>query len=91
MEGHTPNCQTERKTTIRVEETETMSAMHVAGRELEFNKKGHMVHFDHWDRDVAQALAAEEGLHPHRLPLGGDRVPARVLRAPTTTRRPRAW
>jgi tRNA 2-thiouridine synthesizing protein E len=39
-----------------------MNAMHIAGRELEFNQKGHMVHFDHWDRDVAQALAAEEGL-----------------------------
>jgi len=39
-----------------------MSAMHIAGRELEFNQKGHMVHFDLWDREVAQALAAEEGL-----------------------------
>jgi tRNA 2-thiouridine synthesizing protein E len=56
------NRQTEREATHRVEETETMSAMHIAGRELEFNQKGHMVHFDHWDREVAQALAAEEGL-----------------------------
>ncbi len=39
-----------------------MSAMHIAGRDLEFNHKGHMVHFDHWDREVGQALAAEEGL-----------------------------
>ena len=62
MEGHSPNYQTETKTTIRVEETVIMIATHVAGRELEFNKKGHMVHFDLWDREVAQALAAEDGL-----------------------------
>jgi TusE/DsrC/DsvC family sulfur relay protein len=39
-----------------------MSAMQVAGRELELNPKGHLVHFHHWDREVAQALAADEGL-----------------------------
>jgi tRNA 2-thiouridine synthesizing protein E len=39
-----------------------MSAMQIAGRELELNRKGHLARFDDWDRDIAQALAEEEGL-----------------------------
>lgn len=40
-----------------------MSAMQIAGRELEFNKHGHLVSFDAWDRSVAEALAEEEELN----------------------------
>lgn len=40
-----------------------MSAMQIAGRELEVNRKGHLACFDAWDRDIAQALAAGEGLN----------------------------
>jgi tRNA 2-thiouridine synthesizing protein E len=36
--------------------------MLIAGRELELNQKGHLAHFADWDRDVAEALAAGEGL-----------------------------
>ncbi len=39
-----------------------MSAMQIAGRELEVNRKGYLVDFDAWDKDIAQAIAAEEGL-----------------------------
>ncbi len=39
-----------------------MSAMQIAGRELELNRKGHLARFDDWDRDVAQAMAEDEGL-----------------------------
>jgi len=39
-----------------------MAAMHIAGRELELNPKGYMAHFDLWDREVGEALAAQEGL-----------------------------
>ncbi|MGE5154709.1 MAG: TusE/DsrC/DsvC family sulfur relay protein [Bdellovibrio bacteriovorus] len=39
-----------------------MSVTQIAGRDLELNRKGHLVHFDHWDRGIAEALAAEEGL-----------------------------
>ncbi|AUB81161.1 TusE/DsrC/DsvC family sulfur relay protein [Candidatus Thiodictyon syntrophicum] len=37
-----------------------MITQQVAGRDL--NTKGHLAHFDHWDEDVALALAEEEGL-----------------------------
>ena len=46
----------------RVEEFFAMSAMQIAGRELEFNNKGHLRHFDDWDKEVAEALAEKEGL-----------------------------
>lgn len=39
-----------------------MSAMHIAGRQLEVNAKGHLTHFDDWGRDVAEAMAKDEGL-----------------------------
>ena len=39
-----------------------MPAMQIAGRDLELNRKGHLSHFDDWDRDIAEAMAAEEGL-----------------------------
>ena len=39
-----------------------MTAMQIAGRELELNRKGHLARFDDWDRDIAEALAEEEGL-----------------------------
>jgi len=34
----------------------------LAGRTLEFNKAGYLVSFDDWDREIAQALASQEGL-----------------------------
>ncbi|NKN31765.1 TusE/DsrC/DsvC family sulfur relay protein [Marichromatium bheemlicum] len=39
-----------------------MTATQIAGRALEFDKKGHLVHFEDWDRELAEALAEEEGL-----------------------------
>jgi tRNA 2-thiouridine synthesizing protein E len=39
-----------------------MPTMQLAGRELELNKKGHMAQFDAWDREIAEALAEEDGL-----------------------------
>lgn len=39
-----------------------MTAVQIAGREVQFNKKGHLASFMDWDNDVAEALAAEEGL-----------------------------
>lgn len=39
-----------------------MSAMLIAGRALEFNPKGFLARFADWDREVAEGLAAEEGL-----------------------------
>lgn len=39
-----------------------MTAMQIAGREVHFNKKGHLARFDEWDDDLAKALAAREGL-----------------------------
>ena len=39
-----------------------MSAMQIAGRELQFNNKGHLIHFDDWNREVAEALAEKEEL-----------------------------
>jgi tRNA 2-thiouridine synthesizing protein E len=39
-----------------------MPAMQIADRGLELNRKGHLARFDDWDREVAQALAEEQGL-----------------------------
>jgi tRNA 2-thiouridine synthesizing protein E len=39
-----------------------MLATQIAGRNLELNRKGHLARFDDWDRDIAEALANEEGL-----------------------------
>jgi len=39
-----------------------MSAMQIAGRSLEMNRKGHLTRFEDWDRDLALALAEQEGL-----------------------------
>lgn len=39
-----------------------MLATQIAGRELEINPKGFLVNFDDWDKDVAETIAAEEGL-----------------------------
>lgn len=39
-----------------------MSALRVADRELSVNRKGFLASFDDWDRGVAQALAASQGL-----------------------------
>ncbi|WP_296805541.1 TusE/DsrC/DsvC family sulfur relay protein [Thiocapsa sp.] len=39
-----------------------MSAMQIAGRQLEINKQGHLAYFDDWEPSVATALAEEEGL-----------------------------
>ena len=39
-----------------------MSAMQIAGRDLSLNKKGYLVRFEDWDRDVALSMAKDEGL-----------------------------
>ena len=39
-----------------------MTAVQIAGREVQFNKKGHLARFQDWDNDLAEALAADEGL-----------------------------
>lgn len=39
-----------------------MSAMQIAGRQLELNKHGHLATFDHWEPEVAESLAAEDRL-----------------------------
>ena len=39
-----------------------MSAMQIAGRELEINQHGHLIRFDDWNKAVAKALAEKEGL-----------------------------
>ncbi|NBC12270.1 MAG: TusE/DsrC/DsvC family sulfur relay protein [Gammaproteobacteria bacterium] len=39
-----------------------MTAVQIAGREVHFNKQGHLASFLDWDNDLAEALAAEEGL-----------------------------
>jgi len=39
-----------------------MTAMQIAGREVQFNKKGHLARFADWDNELAEALAAEAGL-----------------------------
>jgi tRNA 2-thiouridine synthesizing protein E len=42
-----------------------MVPMHVRGRQLDFNRMGFMADFWAWDEEVAQGLAAEEGLQLH--------------------------
>jgi tRNA 2-thiouridine synthesizing protein E len=39
-----------------------MSSMQVAGRELALGPKGFLASFDAWNHDVAEAMAAEQGL-----------------------------
>jgi tRNA 2-thiouridine synthesizing protein E len=39
-----------------------MTTLQVAGREVLFNRKGHLASFDDWDDDLAEALAKGEGL-----------------------------
>jgi tRNA 2-thiouridine synthesizing protein E len=39
-----------------------MTAVQIAGRDVLFNKKGHLASFRDWDNELADALAAEEGL-----------------------------
>jgi tRNA 2-thiouridine synthesizing protein E len=39
-----------------------MPATHIAGREVELNKIGHLTTFDHWDPTIASALAKDDGL-----------------------------
>ena len=39
-----------------------MSAMHIAGQDLELNQHGHLIRFDDWNKEVAEALAEKEGL-----------------------------
>lgn len=39
-----------------------MSALEIAGRELELNAKGHLANFGDWSPDIASALAEDEGL-----------------------------
>ncbi|MBK1721632.1 TusE/DsrC/DsvC family sulfur relay protein [Thiocystis violacea] len=39
-----------------------MSTAQIAGRDLRLNKQGLLVDFDAWDREVAQAMAEDEGL-----------------------------
>jgi TusE/DsrC/DsvC family sulfur relay protein len=39
-----------------------MSALQIAGRELEVNHKGYLVDFGAWDKEVAEAIASEEGM-----------------------------
>jgi TusE/DsrC/DsvC family sulfur relay protein len=39
-----------------------MTAVQISGREVQFNKKGHVASFLDWDNELAKALAAEDGL-----------------------------
>ena len=39
-----------------------MTAVQIAGRDVQFNKKGHLASFGDWDNELAEALAAEDGL-----------------------------
>ena len=39
-----------------------MSAMQIAGRELDVNHKGYLTDFKAWDKEVAEAIAGEEGI-----------------------------
>jgi tRNA 2-thiouridine synthesizing protein E len=43
-------------------EDASMSTTEIAGRELTFNKAGHLASFGDWDPEIAEALAADEGL-----------------------------
>ncbi|MGA7979392.1 MAG: TusE/DsrC/DsvC family sulfur relay protein [Chromatiaceae bacterium] len=39
-----------------------MTALRIAGRELQLNPTGHLARFDDWDRDIAIGLAKQEGM-----------------------------
>jgi dissimilatory sulfite reductase related protein len=39
-----------------------MSELQVAGRTIALNKRGHLANFDDWNREIAQAIAEDEGL-----------------------------
>lgn len=39
-----------------------MRSTQIAGRQVEFNLKGHLARFDEWDEDIAIGLAEGEGL-----------------------------
>ncbi len=39
-----------------------MPVVQIAGREVRLNKQGHLSSFMDWDNELAQALAAEDGL-----------------------------
>jgi TusE/DsrC/DsvC family sulfur relay protein len=39
-----------------------MTMMQIAGREVQFNKKGHLASFQDWDNELAEILAADDGL-----------------------------
>jgi len=39
-----------------------MTAMQIAGREVHFNNKGHLAYFSDWDNELAEGMAAAEGL-----------------------------
>jgi tRNA 2-thiouridine synthesizing protein E len=39
-----------------------MLATETTTRDLQLNRKGHLARFDDWSRDIAEALAEEEGL-----------------------------
>lgn len=39
-----------------------MSTMQIAGRHLAVDRKGFLASFDAWDREVAEAMAADQGL-----------------------------
>jgi len=45
-----------------MEELAVMSSIRIAGRDLAVGRKGFLAHFDAWDHEVANALAAEQGL-----------------------------
>ena len=45
-----------------VEEYLTMPATQIAGRDLEFTAMGFLVDFDHWDKEVAEALASRDNI-----------------------------
>lgn len=40
----------------------SMSMTQIAGRELEVTAKGFLANFDDWSRDIAEAIATEEGV-----------------------------
>lgn len=39
-----------------------MASLRIADRDLPLNRKGFLVSFDDWDQEVANAMAAEQGL-----------------------------
>jgi tRNA 2-thiouridine synthesizing protein E len=45
-----------------MEEYKEMSETQIAGRELDFNAKGFLANFGDWSKEVAESIAADEGL-----------------------------